>query len=117
MDEHTPGVDIISSVMDPDGAHAHLKRINEVKRGMTRLNKIPIPAADSHHPAPKLPQFLGIATSTICQYLTEDLDMKCRDLSWMSRPLIAAQEVVGVELAQRMLQAPGKHFQLLSRHC
>jgi AraC-like DNA-binding protein len=99
--------------------------INEVKRGRTDLNNIASPRrepdeglagviaakldADPHLSAGKLAQSLGIAVSTVCRYLTEVLGMKCRHLRSMPHMLTAAQKVVRVELAQRMLQALAKH--------
>jgi hypothetical protein len=66
--------------------------INEVKRGRTDLNTIAGPGsepdeslaaviaseldADPHFSARKLAQPLGIATSTVCPYVTEVSEMK-----------------------------------------
>jgi hypothetical protein len=73
--------------------------VNEVKRGRTDPNVIASPGrepdeglaaiiagkldADPHLSARKLVQSLGIATATVCRYLTELFRMKCWHLRWM----------------------------------
>jgi hypothetical protein len=99
--------------------------INKVERGRTDLNIIASPGrepdeslaaviagkldADPHFSARKLAQSLGIAVSTICQYLTEVLGMKLRHLHWVPHTLTPAQKLMRAELAQSMLQGLAKH--------
>jgi hypothetical protein len=64
---------------------------------------------DPHLSARKLAQSLRIAASTVCQYLTEVLEMKYRHFHCVLHTLTAAQKVVRIELVERMLQALAKH--------
>jgi hypothetical protein len=129
-DEGMPAVEIISRLRDDYGDDALFQTqiyfwINEIKRGRTDLNKIASPGrelneslagviaarvdANPHLSVRKLAQSLRIAASTVCRYSTKVLEMKCRHLLWVPHTLTAAQKVVHVELAERMLQALAKH--------
>jgi hypothetical protein len=137
-DEGMRDVGVLSHLRDRYGKDALSRTqiyfwINEIKRGRTDLNNIAgagrepdeglagvIPAkldADPRLSARKLAQSLQIAASRVCRYLTEALGMKCRHLRWVPHMLTAAQRVVRVELAERMLQALAKyersHFHFL----
>jgi hypothetical protein len=52
---------------------------------------------------------MRIPASTVCQYLTEVLGMKCRHLRWVPYILTPVQKVMSVELARGMLQGLEKH--------
>jgi hypothetical protein len=129
-DEDMPGVQIMPRLRDHYEKDALSRTqiyfwINEVKRGRADLNNIASPGrepdegiagviaasldADPHLSGRKLAQSFGIAASTVCQYLTEVLGMKCRHLRWVLHTLVSAQKVVRVELAQRTLQVLAKY--------
>jgi hypothetical protein len=100
-DEGMQEVQILSRLRDHYGTKALSRtqiydRINEVKRGRTDLNTVASRGrepgedlavviagkldADPHLSARKLAHSRGIAASTVCRYLTEGLEMKCRHL-------------------------------------
>jgi hypothetical protein len=129
-DEGMPGVRIIGRLRQHYGEDALSRTqmyfwINEVKRGRTDLNTIASPGrepdeslvaiitgkfdANPHFSARKLLQSLAIAASTVCRYLTEVLEMKCRHLRWVPHTLTYAQKLMRAELVQSMLQALAKH--------
>jgi hypothetical protein len=100
-DERMQWLQILSRLRDHYGTEALSRTqvydwINEAKRGRTDLNTVASPGmepdeglapviagkldADPHLSVWKLAHSLGIAASTICHYLTEELGMKCRHL-------------------------------------
>jgi hypothetical protein len=128
-DEGMPAVGIIYCLRNYYGedalSNADLFCINKRKCGRTDFNNIASPGREPdegladiiaakldtnpHLSARRLAQSLRIAASTVCRYLTEVLGMECRHLRWARHALTAAQKVVHVELAERMLQALAKH--------
>jgi hypothetical protein len=129
-DEGMPTVEIIPRVRDHYGEDVLSRTqiyfwINEMKHRRTDLGNIAGPGrkpdegfagviaakldADPHLSARKLARSLRIAASAVCRYLSEVLEMKCRHLRWVPHTLTAAQKVVRVELAERILQALAKH--------
>jgi histone-lysine N-methyltransferase SETMAR len=108
------------------------KWMNELKRGRTDLTNIPSPGRpreeelaraiahkheeDPHLSARKLAQYLGIAHSTVCSYLSEVLQMKCLRLRWVPHTLSIEQKAKRAEYAGEMLrilqthESTGFHF-------
>jgi hypothetical protein len=129
-DEGIPGVKINSRLWSHYGEKVLSRTqvyfwINEVKRGRTYLNTIANPGrepdegigtviagkpdADPHLSARRLAKSLRIAASTVGRSSAEVLGMKCRHFGWVPHASTAAQQVVRVQLAQRMPQALAKH--------
>jgi histone-lysine N-methyltransferase SETMAR len=129
-DEGTPGVQIAERLRQHYREDALSRTqvcfwISEVKRRRTDLNTIASPGrepdkglaavtarkldADPHFPVGKFAQSLGIAALTVCRYVTEVFQMKCRHLRWVPHTLTHAQKRMRAELSQSMLQALAKH--------